>query len=108
MTARTWPMFAHHYGAKAGWMHVENHERTTRMYDSSEIHRVIAIEDETGDYMGWLYTGEDDRLVLVQRAILFDIQFTYGHRAEQERGKGQSVRLRIERAPASDEEVDDS
>lgn len=59
--------------------------------------QVLAItlrEDEKGEYLGWLRTGEEVPS-LIQLAYVFPIQFTNGVQEEINKGKGQVVKLAV-------------
>ena len=94
MSAREWVMYANEYSA--GFMHF-GERYYVELYDSSSpIVHVKLIEDEQGKYLGWLAIGKET-VEMVQRSILFDMQFTYGHVVEEAAGKGKVIKLRVEK-----------
>lgn len=62
---------------------------------------VLVTEDPDGDYLGWVDAKDeaegDDRPGLICIKEIFSIQFTYGVKAEVDRGRGRVVPVRIER-----------
>lgn len=94
---RQWDMWAHHYpGSPTPFQHINRHPRVTALYSDEEIVEVRLIEDPEGAYMGWVETGEEG-IDLVEHYRIFEIQFPYGHKAEEEAGKGRAVRVRAAR-----------
>ena len=64
-------------------------------YDSkTPVVEVLVIEDELGTYKGWIRSG-DNAPKLIQRAVIFDIQFPDGAVAAEKDGKGKIVNLSI-------------
>jgi hypothetical protein len=71
--------------------------RTIRMH-AREPEPITLIEDPGGDYLGWIHADEDKPdPVMVLRDRIYEIQFPYGSKAEEDAGRGRTVRLRIER-----------
>lgn len=58
---------------------------------------VVLHEDPDGEYRGWIVPDSDGTPVMVQHAKIYPIQFAYGPEAEEKKGRGRTVRLRIER-----------
>jgi hypothetical protein len=64
---------------------------------SNPIVPVRLTEDPEGRYYGWLATGEDEPNMIWPSKAQFEMCFPYGPKAEEERGRGQTVRLSVER-----------
>jgi hypothetical protein len=97
MASRSWQTHAQSFpGEVANWAHFGTPFYILLYGSHKEIVPVRVIEDPEGDYMGWVRTGSD-QIDMVLRSKIFDIQFPYGHQAEMEAGKGEAVRLRVER-----------
>lgn len=91
--ARTWQMLGHRTG-RGDWVAIGD-DWFVRAHGCEAPIPVTLTEDPAGDYMGWIKSGKDEP-IMIQHHQIFDIQFPYGHKAEQERGYGEAVRLRIE------------
>lgn len=79
------------------YLNVHSDRRTTAAYwsqDKVSIVQVTVTEDPDGQYLGWI---DADREVptLIQYHTLYSMQFPYGPKAEEERGRGRTVTLRI-------------
>lgn len=98
MTADKWVMHAQrqpepfegrdflHFG-EAGWV---------RMGYGGNVVQVVLVEDPDGLYWGWLPTGDGEGPTLVQpHQSMYSMQFPYGPTAEEEAGRGRTVRLTI-------------
>jgi hypothetical protein len=71
--------------------------------DRYDIVPVILTEDEGGEYFGWIDAKRGGDPVMVQPSWgLFTMQFPYGPAAEQKRGHGEIVRLRVDLAGDED------
>lgn len=96
-SVRSWPMFAGNPARDGVWLNVDRHERSVRAYGGEPV-TVSVIEDPDGPYYGWIEADSQDGPVMIQpHASLFTMQFPYGPKAEVERGRGEVVRLRVER-----------
>jgi hypothetical protein len=63
----------------------------------SEIYPALATEDPEGENWGWLKTGADYPTMIYPHKSLFSMCFPYGPKAEEAAGKGEILRLRIDR-----------
>lgn len=56
------------------------------------------IADPEGNYMGWLDSEgrHGGKPYFIQHKKVFNIQFPYGYKAEEEAGRGIAVRLRVQ------------
>jgi hypothetical protein len=82
---------------------VEQHKRSAEMYGVEDPIRVAAFEDPEGPYYGWIEFPSEWRPLAdgTPRMIqphdgLYNMQFPYGPEAEEEKGRGRTVRLRVE------------
>lgn len=82
-----------------GRMHVADHPRTVKAYGDDPV-PVLVTKDPDGTHYGWIDAGSPERgpVMIQPHLALFKMQFPYGPEAEEERGKGRVVRLRIEDA----------
>lgn len=75
-------------------------EHYVRLHGCTEPVPVEVIEDPEGSHLGWIDAEDelegDDTPVMIQHHQVFNIQFAYGYEAEEKRGRGRAVRLRIE------------
>lgn len=86
---------AGHDGQEAFWYHVRPDVRGFRLFHPGVEPTVLElVADPEGQYACWLEAGKDG-FSMVQRALLFDMQFVYGSQAEEERGKGLRVTVSI-------------
>lgn len=104
MSARQWAMYAQHRPdllEKTGREFLTfGNERYVRMHGGRyDIVEVVLTEDDEGDYYGWIAAGRDTP-TMIQPGSIYRVQFPYGPEAEEERGKGETVRLRVD--PADD------
>lgn len=78
------------------------------LYDSGKpIYKIeVSIHDDQSkpthdfsvknvDYWGWLPMDSNNFEMIFSSEITFSICFTYGYKAEEERGKGKSYRLKV-------------
>lgn len=82
------------------WQHVHGDIRTFRCYTADEPVLVELVADPEGQLMGWL-DADGGGPVMVQHPRVFNIQFAYGYRIEEEHGKGLAVLLSARPAPES-------
>jgi hypothetical protein len=61
---------------------------------------VVLTEDPDGPYYGWIRAGEVLPIMIYPNEDLFSMCFPYGYRGEEERGRGEMVRMRAEVATA--------
>ena len=83
--------------SERGRMHVCGHPRTVEMYGDKPVPVVVSVDDE-GTHWGWLdvdRAGEAPTMVQPHYG-LYSMQFPYGPEAEEQRGRGRTVRLRVE------------
>ena len=65
--------------------------------DNLPMVAVVVKEDKKGEYYGWIDKGRTDPEMIWQGKNLFEICFAYGSNAEVEAGRGEVVRLKIEK-----------
>lgn len=61
--------------------------------------RLVADGDPAATHWAWWRAGRDVPEMIYPRRVLFNACFPYGPQIEQERGRGQIVRLAVEEAP---------
>lgn len=72
--------------------------RFLRMHGCTDPVPVRLVEDPDGKYLTWLsYEDGEREPIFTLWATIFDVQFPYGHEAEEKAGKGRAVRVRVER-----------
>ncbi len=91
---RTWNMWAHDYGKC--FIHI-GPKRYVELHGitSSPIVEIRLTEDTTGDYYGWLKTGQDTPTMIWPSEAQFSMCFAYGPNVEVERGEGQKLRFTV-------------
>lgn len=97
-TPATWPMWAlvredPPPGAPSLWA-IDAWRRYAVLHGGTPV-PVTATVDPDGDFLGWV-TALRPVPHMIQPKRLFNIQFPYGYRAEEELGKGRAVPLRVE------------
>lgn len=98
MTGRSWPVFGH-VGSQ-GWDHVHAREMIVRMHAERPPRPVVpltAVEDPDGPYLAWVGVEAPERLAMVMREHIFEIQFPGGSQDKVQKGLGEVVRVRIDR-----------
>jgi len=71
--------------------------RYLRMHGCADPIPVRLVEDPEGNYLTWLSYEDDEREpIFTLWHTIFDMQFPYGHKAEEKAGKGRAVRVRAE------------
>lgn len=72
--------------------------RTLRMYGCTDPVPVTLVEDPEGKYMTWLSAepNGDREPHFTLWASIFNMQFPYGYKAEEEKGHGRAVRVRVD------------
>lgn len=93
----TWSMFGRLDGDT--WT-VVGDKRYLHYHGCDDPTPIVVQEDPDGEYLGWIDTGETE-LTMIQRKQIFNIQFPYGYRPEEERGNGRAVPLSIQPAERS-------
>lgn len=95
--ATTWRMHAHddngvlsHLGER--WW-VELHGLDLPIVEVSVTE--VSHDDPAGTHWGWLDAGETEPCMIWPSRIQYDMCFPYGPRAEEEAGKGRTVRLAV-------------
>ena len=88
---RQWSMFGMRH--RNVWVAV-GAEPFVRMHGCASPEPVTVTEDSEGEYAGWIPTGDSDPIMILKAGI-FNIQFPYGWKAEEDHGKGSRVLLRI-------------
>jgi len=58
----------------------------------------VPVRSGDGSYFGWIPAGEDAPVMIRCGSDPYRAQFTYGPEAEERRGKGRTVRLRVTEA----------
>jgi hypothetical protein len=91
----TWRMYAHDYNGRLGTVGNLHYVKAHGL--PQPIVPVEVAESEDGKFLGWIATG-DGTPRMIQPDRLFEMQFPYGSRAEEERGKGRVVRLSVSQA----------
>lgn len=99
VSERAWNLFGHQadngtWVAVGSEFFVKNHG-----YETSPV-PVTVTENPDGDYLGWLDAASTTP-ALIQHHRIFNIQFPYGYKAEEDRGAGVAVRLSIAGAAGS-------
>lgn len=90
-----WAMFAHRYPT-GHFVHVGPEFYVKNHLLNDPIIPVTVSEEPNGRYWGWIVTGEDTPRMIWPSEVQFKMCFPYGPEAEQERGRGRIVRLKIE------------
>lgn len=80
------------------WQYVHGDCRTFGCYSKEEPILIELVADPDGQLMGWL-DARGGGPVMVLHPKVFNIQFAYGYRLEEEHGKGLAVRLSGRPAP---------
>lgn len=96
-----WNMYAYLRDGKVSAIAI-GPERYVRLHGLTwPIVQVTVREDPEGSYLGWVdgFPGGTTEPRMIQREALFDMQFPYGAKAEENAGKGRVVRLSVEVAP---------
>jgi hypothetical protein len=76
------------------YFHFGDRQWVTRCY-GGDVVPVELVEDPAGTYWGW--DDVADGMTMVQpHHGMYTMQFAYGPEAEEERGNGRTVRLRVE------------
>lgn len=88
-------MYAGHLHGDDLWWYPASTEFYPKAYGAEPEPVQVTIDPE-GTYWGWLETGGDVPIMVYPHKTLFEVCFPYGYRAEEEKGKGHAVRLRIE------------
>lgn len=55
----------------------------------------VAHDDPAGTHWGWLDSNEDEPCMIWPSRVQYDMCFPYGPAAEEEAGKGRTVRLAV-------------
>ena len=99
---RTWRTWAGRVSYGSGFADF-GHPRFVKMNGHSEVVPVELVEDENGMYYGWLYSQNSPYernnrfgpcMVQPHRGM-YDMQFPYGAKAEEEAGVGETVKLAV-------------
>lgn len=61
--------------------------------------RLVRDDDPAATHWGWLKTGEDEPSLIWPSHAQFSVCFPYGPRAEEQAGRGRTVRLAVTRVP---------
>lgn len=95
---RVWHTHACRRVRDGAWVYANfGAERRLRMvHPNTPVVPVTLVEDPAGSHWGWIADGEDQPGIIQPTEHQFEAQFPYGWRAEQERGHGRMVRLRVE------------
>jgi len=59
------------------------------------VKKVLIQEDETGVYSGWIQADKEYPTLILRKEI-FEVQFPYGSRAEEEREYGTKISLSLQ------------
>lgn len=94
---RTWDGFAQE--GEHRYLTVDTRRRMMKFrgVKDEDILNVKLIEDPTGEYFGWIDTGKENP-EMIRTETIFQVQFPGGYQELVDRGRGQVVRLRIERS----------
>jgi hypothetical protein len=90
MWAQRSPAFYNHFGER-GYV-----ELYLAVGPQDPIVPVEVTEDESGTYWGWIEAEGGPPVMIQPHRILFDIQFPYGPRVEEEGGSGRIVQLSVQ------------
>ncbi len=97
---RTWIMYCYKYITRNYYAHFGSLNYVKLHGLSEPIVRVSLIEDENGEYYGWIPTGKDTPTMIWKSEVVFSICFPYGYKTEEQRGKGKAIRLLVSENPA--------
>ena len=67
-----------------------------RMCGSGRVVAVRVTEDATGAYWAWWSAEHGKHMLVYDHRMLVDMCFPYGPKAEEERGRGEVVQVRVE------------
>lgn len=81
------------------YAHLFTHKQAVGMCGSEPIIRVSVEEDQKGDYFGWEYSDKKNFSMIYPSIKLVEICFPYGTKAEEEKGRGRVVKLKITEFP---------
>lgn len=74
-----------------------NNELSVKIFSEDKIYKIDVREakpDEETPYVGWL-DNEGNIVLIFPNRILLEVCFTYGTKAEEERGNGKVIRVFI-------------
>ena len=94
-TPRVWEMYGH-AASNGVWVAV-GEQRWVQLHGYGPPPVPVTVtEDPEGDYMGWIAANDKaEEPVMIQHHRIFNIQFPYGYKPEEEHGRGKAVRLTI-------------
>lgn len=96
----SWTMFGYPARDREDTWYALGDEQYVRMHGCANPVPVEVIEDATGSHLGWIDAEDelkgDDTPVMIQHHRIFNVQFPYGYEAEEKRGHGRAVRVRVE------------
>lgn len=88
--------------ARSGYFDYIGHQHLDLITPADSLTAVqvteVAIDDPAGNYWGWIDAGAADPVMIRPGHDRYSMQFTYGPEAEERRGKGRTVRLRVTEA----------
>lgn len=93
-----WKMYAGRMSVR-GRMHVCAHPRSVEIYGDEPVAVVVSV-DAAGTHWGWQEAERDSEgpeMIQPHRGM-YTMQFAYGPEAEEARGRGRTVKLRVEDA----------
>jgi hypothetical protein len=95
----TWRMRA---SARSGFFDYAGHPHLDLIAPRDSLTEVdvteVPLRSGEGSYFGWIPAGEDAPVMIRCGSDPYRMQFTYGPEAEERRGRGRTVRLRVEEA----------
>lgn len=101
MNPRTWRLWAHECeSGKDGtgaFRHIGKRRYVELHLMNYPIVEVNITEDKNGNYWGWLSKGENEPKMIWPSKAQFEVCFIYGPEMEVEHGKGEILRLRVEK-----------
>jgi hypothetical protein len=96
MGEQTTVLYAHR--TPDGYRHFFPHPDGVRMCgDCFPIDRVRLTTDPVGSFWAWWDAGRAAHSMVFPHQLLVEICFPYGSKAEEDRGRGKLVRVRVER-----------
>ncbi len=93
-----WTMFAGVIRDKEVFVNMATDARHALHHGHNPPIEVIVKEDEAGEYFGWMRPSDTEPVMIQPHRGMFEMQFPWGSKAEQEAGNGKVLKLTVERA----------